>query len=58
MADTTTTTPTYWGIERARGHVYFASGHSSPVYQGIPGVSNTESLSDSSLRDLLIDPSR
>ena len=45
-------------IQRDRGEVYFASGHSSPVYQGAPGVSNTQSLSDSSLRDILIDPSR
>ena len=45
-------------IQRDRGDVYFASGHSSPVYQGAPGISNTESLVDGHLRDILIDPGR
>ena len=45
-------------IQRDRGEVYFASGHSSPVYQGAPGVSNTESLADGNLRDILLDPGK
>ncbi|MCJ8306710.1 MAG: hypothetical protein HRU07_06635 [Nitrosopumilus sp.] len=45
-------------IARNRGEVYFSSGHGSTVYQGAPGISNTERKSDGHLRDVLIDPWR
>ncbi len=45
-------------VQRDRGEVYFSSQNNSSVYQGAPGVSNTERISDGHLRDVLIDPGR